>query len=316
MNLFAGSTVSDDAPTELPAGGPNSISKGLGVLGDEWSMQVLRAAHTGATRFGQFQERLPISASSLTARLTTLSQEGLLGRRIYQDRPVRADYVLTARGRATWPILLSVWDWERAWRPGATGDLPAMQHTACGRQFRPTLVCATCGEHADRHTTRGIWGPNGGWDRSVPEVTTRRRPVGHADTGQFPETMAVFGNRWSAAVVGAAFQGVRRYSEFESALTIPPNLLAERLRVLLEHHFLRTETTADGRSHYELTAKGAAFFPIIALTLHWAENWYTSPGGPAMRWQHNDHHFRPRLDCGHCATPLTAAQIDVVNGTL
>ncbi|ALG87035.1 winged helix-turn-helix transcriptional regulator [Gordonia phthalatica] len=291
---------------------PNAIARGLGVLGDEWSLHLLRAAHLGATRFSQFQAELAISAASLTTRLTLLSEAGLLARRIYQDNPIRAEYILTARGAATWPILLAIWDWERTWGGERAVALPLRRHALCNREFRPRMMCATCGEPAELSTVRAIWGPAGGWARSLPHTGTRRRASAPRTPEEFPSTMTVFGNRWSAVVVGAVFQGIRRYADFESALRIPPNVLAERLRVLVEQGFVETAKRGSGRSEYRLTSKGAAFFPVVALTLLWSDHWFADADGPAMNWQHLDHDFAARLVCDRCGAGLAAEAIEVV----
>lgn len=326
-DLAVPSSSSDERREQLPADdrltrmkppvddAPNAISRGLGVLGDEWSLQLLRAAHQGATRFSQFQQRLPISAASLATRLSLLSDEGLFTRQIYQEHPIRAEYILSPRGRATWPILLSIWDWERTWGDERTAELPLMRHSECGHEFAPRLVCAGCDEPVELGRVLAVWGPAGGWSRSLPETGTRRRSRPSRTPEQFPETMAVFGNRWSSVVVGAVFQGLRHYAEFESALTIPSNVLSERLRVLVERGFLEVVDSGSARAEYRLTAKGAAFFPVIALTLLWSDQWFADPGGAAMSWQHGDHPLVARLDCDHCDTALTAAAIDVVPRT-
>ncbi|GAA4744278.1 helix-turn-helix transcriptional regulator [Gordonia alkaliphila] len=295
-----------------PESSPNAIARGLGVLGDEWCLQLLRAAHSGATRFGRFQEELPISAASLAARLALLADEGLFIRRVYQQNPIRAEYLLTPQGRGTWPILLAIWDWEDRWADHPAGELPDRRHAECGQSFHPELVCATCGVAAGRRDVTAAWGPTGGWDRSIPDTATRRRTRASRTAGEFPETMAVFGNRWSAVVIGAVFQGIRRYSEFESLLGIPSNILSERLRILVEYGLLRVDVTEQGRREYHLTEKGRAFFPIVATTLSWAERWFALPEGPAISWQHGDHPLVPRLDCDQCHRPLQAAQIEVL----
>lgn len=311
--MLAGDVGDVESPTPLASGGPNAIAVGLGVLGDEWSLLILRAVQLGSSRYGEFQEQLGISAASLASRLAALTAEGLLTRRIYQDRPVRAEYVLTRRGRAVWPILLGIWDWERTWVPGQAQALPTMSHALCGKEFRPQLACGTCDGLVGPMTTHSTWGDAGGWPRSIPETTTRRRSASAGGPPeQFAETMSIFGNRWSAVIVGAAFQGMRRYSEFQSALSVPSNSLAERLRMLVSKEFLAHEATVGPRSEYRLTEKGLAFFPIVVLALQWSERWYVSPEGAALDWAHDDHPLVARLDCGTCGRPLRAS--DVVIG--
>src|SRR5689334_9594432 len=114
----------------------------LGLLGDEWTLLVIQQALLGVSRYGDFRERLPISNSVLTARLRSLSDEGVLKRRAYQSNPPRFEYVVTERGRSLWPVLLSIWEWERHWVPEHTDPLPDMRHDTCGSDFSPLATCA------------------------------------------------------------------------------------------------------------------------------------------------------------------------------
>ena len=104
-------------PTLLSPGGTNAVGRILGLLGDEWTLLIIQQALLGATRYGEFMARLPISNSVLANRLRALTDNELLVRTVYQTRPVRAEYLITARGRAFWPVLLSIWEWERRWVP-------------------------------------------------------------------------------------------------------------------------------------------------------------------------------------------------------
>ena len=96
----------------------------LGLLGDEWTLLVVQQALMGATRYAEFQARLPISNSVLARRLQTLTDEGVLLRQEYQSNPPRSSYVVTARGRSLWPMLVSIWEWERRWVSEHTEVLP------------------------------------------------------------------------------------------------------------------------------------------------------------------------------------------------
>ena len=113
----------------------------LGLLGDEWTLLVIQQALLGATRYGEFAARLPISNSVLTRRLQALTADGLLTRRSYRTNPPRAEYLVTPRSRSLWPVLVSIWEWERHWVPDHAERLPGMRHTACGGDFAPLLTC-------------------------------------------------------------------------------------------------------------------------------------------------------------------------------
>src|SRR5438067_13311584 len=84
------------------------IERSLNVLGDAWTMLILRDAHSGLTRFDQFRRSLGIAPTMLTKRLAALTQDGLLETRRYNDRPPRDEYVLTQSGRDHLPLLLAI----------------------------------------------------------------------------------------------------------------------------------------------------------------------------------------------------------------
>jgi len=92
-----------------------SIAKALDVVGDPWTMLILRDALLGVTRFEQFSERLGIPRATLTARLDHLCDTDVLERRRYQDRPPRSEYVLTDKGRALRPVVLTLMQWGDQW---------------------------------------------------------------------------------------------------------------------------------------------------------------------------------------------------------
>lgn len=94
------------------------IARSLAVVGDAWSLLILRDAFTGLTRFDQFRKNLGIAPTILTRRLAALTEEGLLEKRRYSEHPPREEYVLTAAGRDILPILFMMGEWGRQYRGG------------------------------------------------------------------------------------------------------------------------------------------------------------------------------------------------------
>jgi DNA-binding HxlR family transcriptional regulator len=306
------STADPAAPTTLSPGGTNAVGRILGLLGDEWTLLIIQQALLGATRYGQFAERLSISNSVLTNRLRALTHDGLLIRTAYQTRPVRAEYLISQRGRALWPVLLSIWEWERRWVPEHVDRLPGMRHTLCDNDFTPMLTCRSCAEVVTEKQVTARWGPSGSWQRSVPEAATRRRTNAdgnHHQAGLFPETMSVFGNRWAAALLVCAFLGTSRFTDFQTQLGAPPTLLAGRLQTFCANGVL----SAPRQAGYQLTEKGRAFFPVIVTTLQCGQQWFHAPEGPAVLLTHFDcgEPFSGVLTCDQCAQPLKGAQVSV-----
>lgn len=294
----------------------NAVSRGFSILGDEWSLLLLRFALSGSTRYADFAAELPISHAVLSNRLASLVSSGLLERREYQQRPSRSEYVLTDAGYATWPILVTIWSWERHWVDERADDAPLLRHVTCGEEVTAVLVCSACHEPAGAQDVETSWGPSGGWRRSVPEATTRRRsasrgmPVEHSFC---PDTLSIIGNRWSTALVSSAMLGVRRFSDFEAVLGSPPSLLSGRLAQLCERGILVQSGDGAERGEYRLTDRGLAFYPVMVSTVRWAERWFGAPEGPALQSVHRacGEPFHPVLSCSHCRQPLTEESLKV-----
>lgn len=121
-----------------------SVAGTLEVVGDRWTMLVLREAFLRTKRFDEFQRNLGVARNVLSDRLSRLTEEGILERRAYQDNPVRHEYRLTEKGLDLWPILMSLLKW---------GDRYAVEephrlivHRGCGGQLTERLRCDRCGE--------------------------------------------------------------------------------------------------------------------------------------------------------------------------
>jgi DNA-binding HxlR family transcriptional regulator len=303
--------------TILEAGGPNSIAVANGIVGDEWSLWIVQMALNGITQYNEWLRAGPISSSMLTARLASLVEVDIMDRVTYTSRPPRHEYRLTARGRQMWPILLTMWAWEREWVNDPDENLPEMKHTKCGQLFAPVVVCDACDEEVAARNIQGRFGPSGGWERSIPTASTRRRShSGTRPNELIRQTMALIGNRWSAAMLGAAFLGATRFGEFEQRMGAPPTIVADRLRTFCELGVL-VQTPNPKRPDwvvYHLSDKGRAFFPIIALVLEWGQRWFQSPEGQALRMEHDrcGRVFHPKLICSHCHERLRGSAVQVV----
>lgn len=93
------------------------IARSLSVLGDAWSMLILRDAHAGFTRFDQFRKSLGIAPTMLTKRLAVLVEENLLEKRQYSEHPPRKEYLLTQAGKDFLPVLFVIGAWGRKHKP-------------------------------------------------------------------------------------------------------------------------------------------------------------------------------------------------------
>lgn len=120
-----------------------SIGQSLEVVGEWWSLLIVRDAFLGITRFDDFQQRLGIARNVLTNRLTHLVEEGIFERVAYSEHPERFDYVLTEQGRDLWAVIVALRQWGDRWR-APDGPPLELVHRDCGHIAEIVGVCSHC----------------------------------------------------------------------------------------------------------------------------------------------------------------------------
>ncbi|MBX3480318.1 MAG: helix-turn-helix transcriptional regulator [Caulobacter sp.] len=130
------------------------IAATLEVIGDPWTLLILRDAFNGVKRFEQWQERLGVARNVLASRLKTLVMHGVLRTEPYSERPPRHEYLLTDKGRELRPVLLTLYDWGERNIYGEGRSPNRMVHD--GHPFRPKMVCASCGEEPGSRDLRRV----------------------------------------------------------------------------------------------------------------------------------------------------------------
>jgi DNA-binding HxlR family transcriptional regulator len=136
-----------------------SIARTLEVLGERWTLLVIRDVFTGYRRFDQIQEHLGVARNVLTARLGWLLDEGILERRPYQERPPRHEYFLTEKGLDLWPVLVALMHWGDRHYAGDEGAPTLIVHKGCGGPIDDRRICQRCGKHLQVREARAVPGP-------------------------------------------------------------------------------------------------------------------------------------------------------------
>jgi DNA-binding HxlR family transcriptional regulator len=136
-----------------------SIAKTLDVVGEWWTLLILRDAFRGTRRFDDFQASLGLARSVLTTRLRKLTEHGVLERRAYSARPPRYEYFLTEKGRALFPVIVALIGWGDAWAPGPDGPPVVFVHDTCGNVTQPMLTCPHCRGEVSVANTHSELGP-------------------------------------------------------------------------------------------------------------------------------------------------------------
>jgi DNA-binding HxlR family transcriptional regulator len=122
-----------------------SIARSLEIVGERWTLLVLRDAFLGVRRFEDFQRSLGIARNVLTDRLGRLVDEGVLERRRYQERPERFEYRLTDKGIELWPVIVHLLKWGDRHYADDAGPPMVLAHRDCGGAVDERLDCARCG---------------------------------------------------------------------------------------------------------------------------------------------------------------------------
>ncbi|NYE96356.1 DNA-binding HxlR family transcriptional regulator [Psychromicrobium silvestre] len=135
-----------------------SITDALAVLGDRYSLAIVRELFYGNRRFVDLIAQLAAPRSLLASRLSTLVEVGVIERRQYSQRPPRDEYVLTAAGRDLMPVLLALKEWGDNWCRG--GEQTAIFRHDCGAELHAVATCASCGAEIEFENLEVIGGTN------------------------------------------------------------------------------------------------------------------------------------------------------------
>jgi DNA-binding HxlR family transcriptional regulator len=148
-----------------------SVAQCLEVVGEWWSMLIVRDAFLGVRRFDDFQQRLDVSRTVLAGRLQRLVEEGILSRDRYQERPDRYEYTLTQKGRDLWPALNALRAWGDVYET-PNGAPRLFVHEPCGTPIEAVAYCPHCAAVVPVEDVLTSRGPG-----YRPPAGSKRRPV-------------------------------------------------------------------------------------------------------------------------------------------
>lgn len=136
-----------------------SVAKSLEVIGERWSLLIVREVMHGHRRFGEMQGSLGVARNVLSARLQRLIAEGILERRAYQQSPARYEYFLTEKGLDLWPALIALLGWGDRHSAGPEGPPNVIVHKECGGHVSDRGICESCGKVLHARDARQLPGP-------------------------------------------------------------------------------------------------------------------------------------------------------------
>ncbi|WP_111861181.1 winged helix-turn-helix transcriptional regulator [Acinetobacter sp. CFCC 10889] len=136
---------------------PCPIARTLSVIGDRWTFLIIRNAFMGIRRFDDFQQNLGVTRHVLSERLKRLVEHQVLVKTPYQDRQQRFEYRLTEKGRALYPVLLTMANWSDQWMDAELEPIVHFVHSTCQHVLKPVLVCSDCGELLDAQQVKPVF---------------------------------------------------------------------------------------------------------------------------------------------------------------
>ncbi|WP_116366933.1 winged helix-turn-helix transcriptional regulator [Parahaliea mediterranea] len=298
-----------------------AITQGLEVIGDRWTVLIIRDAFLGRTTFGEFRDHTGAPRSTLVNRLDKLVFNGILYKNPYNYTPLRFEYRLTDKGRALYPWALLIWDWDRKWADTAEDQLPQrIYHKGCDSWMRPVAACAHCKEPL---ALRDI-GHSVNHDYTAPTANTRSKRLTRArsNRGGAPADKSlwhvtdVIADRWTPQILAACFFGIGRYDDFRRKLGIATNILSDRLKQLVETGILVRNSYQESppRYRYELTEKGEALYPITLALQQWVLEWIPQANTLPIHLKHTPcgKTLTTAVVCNVCSEPLKAHEVRFV----
>jgi DNA-binding HxlR family transcriptional regulator len=297
----------------------SSAARALNLIGDRWTLLILYAAFMGVKRFDGFVALTGVARSLLTDRLKRLEAGGILERRLYQDRPPRYEYRLTAMGRDLYDAALVLLGWEMRWR--FDPDCPSHQiiHEPCGQPLKPVLTCKACGEAVKVRDIVLSPGPGAGVEPAAAARHSRR--ASHDDVGgqalhpMLERSIEVLGDRWTAHVLAGAFYGLRRFKDFQAELKVASNILTDRLERLVARGMLERVRYQERpeRWEYQLTTEGRDMFPMVVTLMAWGDRWLSGNEGiPEILTHHCGARLEPDVRCGACGGDVSTTNTKIL----
>ena len=151
-----------------------SIAATLEVVGERWSLLIVRDVLLGLRRFDELQAHLGIARNVLQTRLTRLQEQGVIEKQLYQEHPPRHEYRLTEKGLDLWPTIVALMQWGDRYAAPEAGPPVVLEHRGCGGTVDDHRICEKCGTRLTVREARALAGPGAGAEHPLLRRAERR----------------------------------------------------------------------------------------------------------------------------------------------
>jgi DNA-binding HxlR family transcriptional regulator len=294
----------------------NSVARALVQIGDRWSLLIMGSAFLGIHRFSEWRQAIGVSSNILSNRLVRLVEIGCLAK-VSTEGHGHETYKLTRMGTDLFATALMFWRFNRIWSTPGSVHSVLLTHTRCGHTMNPRLVCGHCRAEVRARDVRYVNGPGMRMEASPPPKSSRRSNEtldnGTLIAALYGESIDYFGDRFTQLVLASFFLGDRRFEDIRLRWQLAPNVLADRLKLLVEAGMLqrRVYESSYDRREYILTPKGMDVYPIVLTLNAWGDRWLAGRRGSPLALTHEPcgAPLQPLVVCDGCAEEVAAHEV-------
>lgn len=302
-----------EAQLETPGFGTraSSINRALDQIGDKWCLLILQEVFWGVNTFSEMLAGTGASKGVLSNRLNWLQSIDCLRKDTSGRHPA---YHLTKKSIELYQNGLMAMVWERTHFSSPDLDKVELVHDRCGKAFWPVMQCGHCDKTIDSRDISFTPGPGAGVDQRATK-TRRRSPAATRSTSKalYHNLIDLLGDRWTANLVALAFHGLKRFDEFHRELPVATNILADRLKRLVNEGVLSQQPYQQSplRYEYQLSDKGRDLFPYFVTLLGWGNRHCSTAAGEPMLLLHNPcgKPLQAQVRCDQCFEVLVATEV-------
>ena len=312
----------------------STLSHGLHLLGDRWTVAVILGAFLGVRRFDELQTRLSIPRHTLNLRLKALTDLGLMQQRPYQQRPLRHAYHLTDKGLTLYSHVLMMWVWERRWGARLLALPPRLVHQTCDHAFVPELTCTACGDKVgvtdltfSLRVNSDLQAAMQAASRGANQASATTMPVLRQRGSRLSRQVSpergtavqagqvgldLRADRWVLLIVSAVLLGCHHFDQLSHVLGIGSSVLARRLSDMVDCGLLlcQPDLVDARRKVYRLTPASRDLFGYILCFSSWASrHHFHQPSSIQPTHKACGQPFVPQVICSHCREPLNPKQV-------
>ena len=294
----------------------SSINRALDEIGDKWCLLILQEVFWGINTFNEMLAGTGASRGVLSNRLSWLQSVGCLRKDITVKGQKRPTYHMTKKSIELYRNGLMAMVWERKYFTTPDLDSVELIHNCCDKAFWPIMECSHCDKPVTQQEVSFHSGPGAKKDTRITKIRRRSSTTSASkDHGKtlYSNLINLLGDRWTANIIALAFHGFTRFDDFHKELPVATNILADRLKLLVNEgiFYQQPYQVSPLRYDYHLTDKGRDLFPYFVTLMAWGDKWCATGDGNPMLLKHMacGTDLKAEVRCDQCGKDLIATEV-------